>query len=121
MSEPKQLELDLPTWGGRRKGAGRKPTGSKAGVPHRALRPHLASHPLHVTLKLRKEYPRLRTGQLLKVLERCFVAGKDRFLLVSAPNSPKVPAGSPVSVEGVVNDQSTPMELKVMTFKPLQQ
>ena len=53
--------------------------------------------------------------------KRFFVAGKDRFLLVSAPNSPKVPVGSPISIEGVVNDQPNPMELRVMTFKPLQQ
>jgi hypothetical protein len=52
--------------------------------------------------------------------KRFFVAGKDRFVLVPAPNSPKVPAGGPISVEGVVNDQSNPMELKVMTFKPIQ-
>lgn len=50
-----------------------------------------------------------------------FVAGKDKFLVVSAPNSPRVPAGSAISIEGVVNDQSKPMELRVLTFKTLQQ
>jgi hypothetical protein len=50
-----------------------------------------------------------------------FVAGKDKFLLVSAPNSPKIPAGSTVSIEGVVNDSSNPMELSVMTVKALPQ
>jgi len=49
-----------------------------------------------------------------------FVAGKDKFVLVSSPNSPKVPAGSTVSVEGVVNDATNPMELRVMTVKPIQ-
>ena len=51
--------------------------------------------------------------------KRFFLAGKDKFLLVSAPNSPAVPAGSTVSIEGVVDDRPNPMELKVMTVKPL--
>ena len=48
-----------------------------------------------------------------------FLAGKDRFVLVPVPNSPKIPVGTTVSIEGVVNDASTPMELRVMTVKPL--
>jgi hypothetical protein len=50
-----------------------------------------------------------------------FVAGNDKFLLVPAPNSPKIPVGTKVSIEGIVNDQTKPMELRVMTFKVLQQ
>lgn len=53
--------------------------------------------------------------------KKFFVAGKDKFVLLSAPNSPKLPVGSPISIEGVVNDQPNPMELRVMTFKMLQQ
>jgi len=49
-----------------------------------------------------------------------FVAGNDKFLIVPGPNSPKVPVGTKVSVEGVVNDQTKPMELRVMTVKTLQ-
>jgi hypothetical protein len=49
-----------------------------------------------------------------------FVAGKDRFLLVGAPKSPKVPAGATVSVQGIVDDSSNPMQLRVMTVKPVQ-
>src|SRR5262245_40386931 len=49
-----------------------------------------------------------------------FVAGNDRFLLIPSPNSPKIPVGTRVSVEGVVNDQTKPMELRVMTVKTLQ-
>jgi hypothetical protein len=52
--------------------------------------------------------------------KRFFVAGKDRFVLVSAQNSPKIPVGSSISVEGVVNDQTNPMGLNVMTFKLVQ-
>lgn len=39
------------TWGGRRPGAGRKPSGRKVGVPHRARPEHKARHPVHVTLR----------------------------------------------------------------------
>ena len=53
--------------------------------------------------------------------KRFFIAGKDKFLLVSAANSPQVPANTPVAVEGVVNDRVDPMELRVMTFKPITQ
>ena len=50
-----------------------------------------------------------------------FIAGNDRFLLVAGPNSPKIPVGRKVSIEGIVNDQTKPMELRVMTVKVLQQ
>ena len=47
-----------------------------------------------------------------------FVAGKDKFLLM-APS--KIPSASPVSIEGIVNDRTDPMELKVLTFTQLKQ
>ncbi len=47
----KQLALPLMTWGGRRKGAGRKPNGSKAGVSHLARARFPERHPVHVTLR----------------------------------------------------------------------
>lgn len=50
----RQLALALGnTWGGRRRGAGRKPQGSRAGTPHRARPPHKACNPVHVTLRSR--------------------------------------------------------------------
>jgi len=50
-----------PTWGGRRKGAGRKRQGSRENVPHRGRPRHAAGHPVHVTLRslfrpLRSQY-----------------------------------------------------------------
>src|SRR5205809_2997472 len=53
--------------------------------------------------------------------KRFFIAGKDKFLLVSAANSPQVPTNTPVAVEAVVNDRVDPMELRVMTVKPITQ
>jgi hypothetical protein len=51
--------------------------------------------------------------------KRFFVAGKDRFLLTPAPNGPTLPASQFLAVEGIVNDRSTPVELKVTNFKVL--
>src|SRR3989454_4917599 len=51
--------------------------------------------------------------------KRFFIAGKDKFLLVSAANTVQVPSDTPLSIEAVVNDRSNPMELRVMTVKPI--
>ena len=49
----RQLSFPAPrTWGGRRAGAGRRPTpGRRPGVPHGSRPPHLAAHPVHITLR----------------------------------------------------------------------
>src|SRR5229473_601332 len=79
-----QLSLALPQWGGRRKGAGRKPVHPRPGlirpgVPH-LRRPALkARHPLHVTLRLLKGIPSLRRSDVRRALESAFRAGRDRF------------------------------------------
>src|SRR3989454_9519099 len=44
--------------------------------------------------------------------KRFFIAGKDKFLLVSAANTVQVPSDTPLSIEAVVNDRSNPMELR---------
>jgi hypothetical protein len=59
-------------------------------------------------------------GQVLEQAgKRFFIAGKDKFLLVNAGNSPQLPSDTPVTVEAVVNDRANPMELRIMTFKPV--
>jgi|SRR5712671_6789504 len=52
--------------------------------------------------------------------KRFFVAGKDKFVLISGSNSTQIPLDTPVSVEAIVNDRVDPMELRVMTFKPVE-
>jgi putative transposase len=63
MPRSAQLSLPLPqekSWGGKRKGAGRKPTGERALVS-RDKRPALGGrHPVHVTMRVRPEIPSLR-------------------------------------------------------------
>lgn len=75
-----QLALHLPaprSWGGRRAGAGRK-RGADSGVPHASRQRFGRALPAHVTLRLRRNLPSLRTVQLVHEVERTFAAGCDR-------------------------------------------
>jgi len=65
-----QLELRPRTWGGKRAGAGRKPSGRKVGVPHRTRPSHHARHPLHVTLRAQRGLPSLRTNSVFSAVQR---------------------------------------------------
>jgi REP element-mobilizing transposase RayT len=73
----RQLELTPRTWGGRRDGAGRKPTG-RAGVPHRTRAALASRHPVHVTLKVLPEKSGLRRGRLIRRLRGVFRAARER-------------------------------------------
>ena len=104
----RQLRLEFRSWGGARRGAGRKPTGERAGVSH-GRRPLLdARHPVHVTLRIGRGVPSLRSQRCLGVLRGAFAAGRDRFgfrlvhyavqaehvhLLVEAAESPALSRG----------------------------
>jgi hypothetical protein len=50
--------------------------------------------------------------------KRLFIAGKDVFMLVPSTGL-SVPADTPVVLEGILNDQTSPMELKVLTVNPI--
>jgi REP element-mobilizing transposase RayT len=57
----RQLAFPPPrTWGGKRKGAGRKPKGPRPLVAHQARPDHDARHPCHVTKRFAFELPSLR-------------------------------------------------------------
>jgi len=60
--------------GGRRKGAGRKPTGN-AGVRHRQRQVLASRFPVHVTVKLQRGLPRLRRREEYGALRAAFHAG----------------------------------------------
>lgn len=47
------------------------------------------------------------------------VAGKDKFLLLTEPNSPAAPLDTPVHLEGVLFDHARPMELRILAVTPL--
>src|SRR5262245_45792378 len=81
LKNPVQLEFAKvvrpPTWGGARKGAGRPRT--KNLLPHRA-RPSLAARfPHHVTLRIRRGIPTLRTRKSFARVKWAFRYGCDRF------------------------------------------
>ncbi len=68
---PLQLELPVPpprTWGGKRAGAGRKKTGRRVGVAHRARPEHGWRFPLHVTMRAVEGLPTLRERGLFRVI-----------------------------------------------------
>jgi hypothetical protein len=56
----KQLELDLTTWGGKRKGAGRKRKTARPTVPHTRRPDVKARHPVLLTIRVRSDVPDLR-------------------------------------------------------------
>lgn len=81
-----QLDLDLraPTrWGGRRDGAGRKP-GARRRDPHARRAPLAARHPCHLTLRVRRDVPSLRSARFVREFERSlrFACERGRFRVV---------------------------------------
>jgi len=78
-----QLKLDLPEWGGKRKGSGRPRTRPHPGlvgpgVPHLprpALNPR---HPVHVTLRVQPGIGYLRAQRRARILVEAFRAANER-------------------------------------------
>jgi hypothetical protein len=79
----RQLGLPMPnTWGGRRPGAGRKP-GPRPWVPRLPRPAHDASHPVHVTLRARREAGSLRARDVFPHLRDTIgKASSGRFRVV---------------------------------------
>jgi REP element-mobilizing transposase RayT len=78
MARAGQLGPDLRSWGGKRKGAGRKPAGARAGVSHQH-RPALSGHhPAHVTMRVLPDVWNLRSRRAFRAIARAFVSSNDR-------------------------------------------
>src|SRR5882762_8580004 len=73
---PTQLSLPVPpTWGGRRRGAGRKLTpGRRPGVPHHSRALHKTAHPLHVTLRTTPAVRCLRADRVFPAVRGAIAA-----------------------------------------------
>jgi REP element-mobilizing transposase RayT len=69
----------LPTWGGKRAGAGRKPGGARAGVAHRSRGAWTRPMPLHVTLRMAPHVYNLRSRRSFRVIAAALRGGADRF------------------------------------------
>ena len=71
----KPQQLELPTWGGRRKGAGRKPKGPLRLVSHRKRPVHVARYPLHAVLRTGRDVPGLRKRAVREELRQALRSG----------------------------------------------
>ena len=74
----KQLAFKLKTWGGRRKGAGRKPNGARAGVSHLERPRFPQRHPVHVTLRTRADAGYLRGQRRYAAIVAALRQAKER-------------------------------------------
>lgn len=102
------LALQVRTWGGARRGAGRKPSGARALVSHGARRELAARHPVHVTIRVARDLPSLRRKGAFGVVRAALRAMASRadfrvvhysvqrnhlHLLVEADNRPALSRG----------------------------
>jgi REP element-mobilizing transposase RayT len=80
----KQLPLpEPPTWGGRRKGAGRKPRGPRRNMPHRPRATHATRNPVHVTLRGNHRLRSLRSDRAYPAIEAAIAAASsERFRVI---------------------------------------
>ena len=78
---PRQLAMELPTWGGRRKGAGRKRCDGRTekGASHLRRAAIDARLPLHVTLRVDTHVYNLRSERAWRHIAPALEAGADRF------------------------------------------
>jgi REP element-mobilizing transposase RayT len=74
----RQQTIEFRTWGGRRAGAGRKPSGRERGAVHEARPAVGRSIPQHLTMRVRG-VPSLRSERCMKVIRHAFAEGKERF------------------------------------------
>lgn len=74
-----QGEMFMRTWGGRRRGAGRKRRGPRSLVAHRTREAFRAGCPVHVTLRLADGLPSLRRHATYRALLSAMDGGCERF------------------------------------------
>ena len=65
---PAQQALPLPFRGGKRRGAGRRPAGERAGLPHVAREAIRTGEPVHVTLRVADHVWNLRSERSFRVI-----------------------------------------------------
>ena len=79
----RQLGLKFSPRGGKRRGAGRKPKGEEAGIPHRPRPPLAGRFPVHVTLRVRQGVWNLRSRRSFRRIAAAFkgIHGRRAFRL----------------------------------------
>jgi len=73
-----QRPLDLPAWGGRRRGAGRPPACDRDALPHAPREQFRPSQPVHVTLRVADHELRPINGMQAKAPGVAVVVGRVR-------------------------------------------
>lgn len=74
-----QLKLPTPsTWGGARRGAGRKRSLTAPGPPHARRATPVPRHPVHVTMRACATVPSLRSRPVFEALRRAIAAASRR-------------------------------------------
>lgn len=79
MKRAKQSTFEYGSWGGARKGSGRKLEAARRSVPHRKRAEISARHPVHVTLRLGDGLESLRKRRTFSLVRLALVAGSNRF------------------------------------------
>jgi hypothetical protein len=82
----KQCELEFRSWGGARRGSGRKPKGARALVPHGTRPEHKPRFPVLITSRLRAGLPSLRHAREAALI-RAALAGANLAALASVAES----------------------------------
>src|SRR5258706_3389117 len=80
----RHVQQELFTRGGKRKGAGRKPKGARAGSPHE-VRPEVrSSHALHVVMRVVPEVGSMRRRSMYKAMRDASIVAalRERFRIV---------------------------------------
>jgi REP element-mobilizing transposase RayT len=70
----RQGRLEFRTWGGKRRGAGRKRRAERRQVPHRPRERVNAQHPILVTTRVMPEVARLRTKVMYEAIQAALAA-----------------------------------------------
>jgi REP element-mobilizing transposase RayT len=80
----RQQSFDLRTWGGKRKGAGRKPPLDREGIRHEARERFRPSQPVHVTLRVADHVWNLRSERSYRIIDGAVrgVRARDDFRVV---------------------------------------
>src|SRR5215467_660323 len=79
MSSRRQARFEFRTHGGKRAGAGRKPKGEKAGVPHTQRAEFARRLPVHVTVRMLPHVWNLRSGRSWRIVGRALEFAAVRF------------------------------------------
>lgn len=79
MKRSKQSVFEFKSWGGARKGSGRKLQAARRSVAHRERETISARHPVHVTLRLEHGLESLRKRRTFSLVRNALAAGSNRF------------------------------------------